>query len=244
MEELVKRNEKGQAITSSLLVAQKFEKNHRDVLDSIRELLRTAENSALLSMFVESTYLTVQNKEMPMFIMNRDGFNLLTMGFTGAKALSFKLEFIGAFNKMESMLTSDEYILMRSRQILEEKVSLLEARTEAQTKLIQEIAPKADYYDNTLASKDTVTTTQIAKELGMSGVALNKKLKELGVQYKVGEQWVLYAKYQDKGYTKPSTYTEIINGESRTYMSTVWTQKGREFIHLIINQNGGQLKTA
>lgn len=235
MEELVKRNENGQAITSSLLVAQKFEKNHRDVLESIRELLRTAENSALLSMFVESTYLTVQNKEMPMFIMNRDGFNLLTMGFTGTKALNYKLEFIEAFNKMEAMLTSDEYILMRSRQILEQKVSMLEARTEAQTKIIQEQAPKAEYYDNTLMSKDAMTTTQIAKELGMSAITLNKRLKDLGVQYKVNDQWVLYAKYQDKGYTKTSTYTEIINGESKTYVSTVWTQKGREFIHSLIN---------
>jgi len=235
MEELVKRNENGQAITSSLLVAQKFGKEHKHVIESIRELLRTAENSALLSMFVESTYLTVQNKEMPMFIMNRDGFNLLTMGFTGVKALNYKLEFIEAFNKMEAMLTSDEYILMRSRQILEQKVSMLEARTEAQTKIIQEQAPKAEYYDNTLMSKDAMTTTQIAKELGMSAITLNKRLKDLGVQYKVNDQWVLYAKYQDKGYTKTSTYTEIINGESKTYVSTVWTQKGREFIHSLIN---------
>lgn len=235
MEELVKRNENGQAITSSLLVAQKFGKEHKHVIESIRELLRTAENSALLSMFMESTYLTVQNKEMPMFIMNRDGFNLLTMGFTGTKALNYKLEFIEAFNKMEAMLTSDEYILMRSRQILEQKVSMLEARTEAQTKIIQEQAPKAEYYDNTLMSKDAMTTTQIAKELGMSAITLNKRLKDLGVQYKVNDQWVLYAKYQDKGYTKTSTYTEIINGESKTYVSTVWTQKGREFIHSLIN---------
>ena len=235
MEELVKRNENGQAITSSLLVAQKFEKEHRNVIQSIRELLNSAENSALLSMFVESSYIAQNGKENPMFIMNRDGFNLLTMGFTGTKALNYKLEFIEAFNKMEAMLTSDEYILMRSRQILEQKVSMLEARTEVQTKIIQEQAPKAEYYDNTLMSKDAMTTTQIAKELGMSAITLNKRLKDLGVQYKVNDQWVLYAKYQDKGYTKTSTYTEIINGESKTYVSTVWTQKGREFIHSLIN---------
>lgn len=235
MEELVKRNENGQAITSSLLVAQKFEKRHDHVIASIRELLSTTENSGLLSMFVESSYIAQNGKENPMFIMNRDGFNLLTMGFTGTKALNYKLEFIEAFNKMEAMLTSDEYILMRSRQILEQKVSMLEARTEAQTKIIQEQAPKAEYYDNTLMSKDAMTTTQIAKELGMSAITLNKRLKDLGVQYKVNDQWVLYAKYQDKGYTKTSTYTEIINGESKTYVSTVWTQKGREFIHSLIN---------
>ena len=57
-------------------------------------------------------------KKSPMFIMNRDGFTLLAMGFTGTKALQFKMEFLGAFNKMESLLNSDDYILMRSQQIL------------------------------------------------------------------------------------------------------------------------------
>lgn len=139
---------------------------------------------------------------------------------------------------IEEALLNPDTLIQLATNLKEERKKRVEAeaKSEMQTKLINEFAPKADYYDKTLASIDTMTTTQIAKELGMSGEKLNKVLNELGVQYKVNRQWVLYAKYEDKGYTKPNTYTEIINDESRTWVSTVWTQKGREFIHSLIKQ--------
>lgn len=102
--------QEAKAVTSSLQIAQTFGKEHRHVLESIRELLRTAENSAILSMFMESNYLTSQNKELPMYIINRDGFTLLAMGFTGKRALQFKIDYINAFNRME------EYIKNQSTQ--------------------------------------------------------------------------------------------------------------------------------
>ena len=102
MKELVFKNN-GQIVTNSLLVAEKFEKEHRHILETIRTVMRTAENSALLHMFHETTYLSSQNKELPMYLMNRDGFSLLVMGFTGQKALNFKLDFISAFNEMEKL---------------------------------------------------------------------------------------------------------------------------------------------
>lgn len=95
------------ALTNSILVAKKFDRNHRDVLDSIRELIKgCAENSAD-PMFEGTTYVHPQNGQTyPMFVMNRDGFTLLAMGFTGDKALRFKLDYINAFNKMEAELKS------------------------------------------------------------------------------------------------------------------------------------------
>ena len=104
MTNLVFNGENGQALTNSLLVAEKFGKEHRNVLDAIRKLITTAENSAVLPMFVESQFINGQNKEQPMFVMTRDGFTLLAMGFTGKKALQFKLDFINAFNTMEKQL--------------------------------------------------------------------------------------------------------------------------------------------
>lgn len=89
-----------QAVTTSLRVAESFEKSHRHVLEAIRNL--TAENSAVKNMFVESTYVNSRGQEHPMYYMNRDGFTLLAMGFTGDKALQFKLKYISAFNKMEA----------------------------------------------------------------------------------------------------------------------------------------------
>lgn len=103
---LVFNDESGHILTNSLLVAEKFGKNHRDVMRSIRDLLGSAQNCAHL--FVESTYPDSQGKMQPMYVMNRDGFSLLVMGFTGEKALQFKLDFIAAFNEMEQKLKEEQ----------------------------------------------------------------------------------------------------------------------------------------
>ena len=99
-EELVIMRDR-QAVTTSLQVAENFEKEHKNVLQSIKNLV--AENSATKDMFVEGTYVN-RGKEYPMVYMNRDGFSLLAMGFTGKKALQFKLKYIDAFNQMEKQL--------------------------------------------------------------------------------------------------------------------------------------------
>ena len=91
-----------QAVTTSLKVAESFSKAHRNVLASIKKL--TAENSAVKNMFAESNYVNKRGQEQPMYYMNRDGFTVLAMGFTGEAALQFKLMYIDAFNKMENAL--------------------------------------------------------------------------------------------------------------------------------------------
>ncbi|MGC7087636.1 Rha family transcriptional regulator [Enterococcus faecalis] len=90
-----------QAVTTSLQVAETFNKNHRDVLAAIDDLKEgVAENYA--DLFYEDSYIHPQNKQKyRQIIMNRDGFTLLAMGFTGQKALKFKLKYIEAFNQME-----------------------------------------------------------------------------------------------------------------------------------------------
>lgn len=109
MNEIVFRGANDQAVTSSLLIDEKFGKEHKNVMQSIRNLIGgTAENSAIAEMFSESTYLNEQNKEQPMFLMNRDGFTLLAMGFTGKKAMQFKLEYIKAFNSMEAQIKASQ----------------------------------------------------------------------------------------------------------------------------------------
>ena len=90
-----------QAVTDSLKVAESFDKKHKNVLQNIQNL--AAENSATKKMFVESTYVN-RGKEYPMIYMNRDGFTLLAMSFTGKKALDFKLKYIQAFNEMEKRI--------------------------------------------------------------------------------------------------------------------------------------------
>ena len=100
-EELVIMHDR-QAVTTSLQVAKNFEKNHADVMRSIRNL--TQQNCRVKNMFVEDVYVNKRGQEQPMFYINRDGFSLLVMGFTGDKALQFKLKYIDAFNQMEKQL--------------------------------------------------------------------------------------------------------------------------------------------
>lgn len=113
MENLVIMHDR-QAVTTSLQVAKSFEKQHKNVLQSIQNL--AAENSATRNMFVEGTYVN-RGKEYPMVYMNRDGFSLLAMGFTGAKALQFKLAYIEAFNEMEDNLRQHPQPLTLPEQI-------------------------------------------------------------------------------------------------------------------------------
>ena len=104
--ELVFKGENSQALTNSLLVAEKFGKTHDNVLKAIRNIIDggVVKNDET-PMFVESTYFNQQNgQDYPLFVMNRDGFTLLAMGFTGKKALQFKLDYIAAFNAMENEL--------------------------------------------------------------------------------------------------------------------------------------------
>lgn len=91
-----------QAVTSSLQVAETFGKRHDNVIQTIVGLLKNKETHP---MFAEGTYTNEQNgQQYPMYYMNRDGFSLLAMGFTGKKAMQFKLQYIEAFNSMEVTL--------------------------------------------------------------------------------------------------------------------------------------------
>lgn len=108
---------------------------------------------------------------------------------------------------------------------------------EIKNQVIGELKPKADYTDKILRSKSLVTITQIAKDYGMSGQAMNKLLHEYGVQYKQSDQWLLYKKHQGKGYTHSETIIieDAFNLE-KTVMNTKWTQKGRLFLYDLLKR--------
>ena len=126
MDNLVFKGQNDQVLTTSLKVAEVFEKEHKHVLDAVRKLF-TAENSAVKQMFQESTYLNERNQSQPMFVMNRDGFTLLAMSFNGKKALDFKIAYIDAFNKMETELKSQQTKQLSAAESLLQSVQLLVA---------------------------------------------------------------------------------------------------------------------
>ena len=115
-------------------------------------------------------------------------------------------------------------------------VSLEERRQELAGK-VAELEPKAHYHDNVLNSDGLYSVTQIAKDYGMGPKAFNRLLAEMGIQYqfKRGGQWFLYAKYQDKGYTKSVT---VPLGNEKSASQTKWTEKGREFLYYELAKMG------
>lgn len=120
-----------------------------------------------------------------------------------------------------------------------DKRRFLSEQVLTQQKLIAELQPKADYVNQILKSTSSVKTTQIAKDYGMSARASNKLLYELGIQYRVGDQWVLYAKYQACGYVRSVTYEyRHRDGRLDVKMCTEWTQKGRLFLYETLKKEG------
>jgi phage antirepressor YoqD-like protein len=104
---------------------------------------------------------------------------------------------------------------------------------------LKEVAPKAAYYDTILKSKGTVTSSQIAKDYGLSAQDLNKILHESKIQYKQNDQWLLYSKHADKGYTQSHAFDfNHKDGTPDVKMTTRWTQRGRIMIHELLVSMG------
>lgn len=244
MNELVIQNSRGNDVTTSLIVAQVFGKEHSKVCRDIENL--SCSESFRVANFGEATFTNPKTGQLhKMYEMTKDGFSFLVMGYTGEKAGQFKEKFINEFNKREQLLKSEDYILLRSQEILNNRVKLMEAKVDQleeenklQSQQLKQVAPKVEYFDKALSSVGTFTATQIAKEFGWGAETLNRKLKERGIHYKQNGQWILYAQYSGKGYTKSITRTFTrSDGSMSSQLQTVWTEKGHEFIYHLLTQN-------
>lgn len=130
----------------------------------------------------------------------------------------------------DELLDNPDLLIEVATKLKEERTLRLVAEQR-----VNELQPKADYYDSILKNKSLVTITVIAKNYGMSGQGMNELLHKLGIQYKQSRTWLLYSKYQDKGYT----HTELlpVQGSDNLKPSTKWTQKGHLFIYNLLKEN-------
>lgn len=119
-----------------------------------------------------------------------------------------------------------------------EKNEMLSLENKIQTQQINELKPKADYTDRILKTTDLMTTTQIAKDYGMSAKQFNALLHDYKVQFKQNGQWLLYSQYQSKGYTSSETVEfDRPDGTVGVRLNTKWTQKGRLFLYGLLKKH-------
>ena len=206
---------------------------HKDLLKKIRKELEILENAGLKdeSEFTLISYKDSNNREKPCYLLNKDGMLMVLNG----ESTLVRYKTVEYINKLEKKLKQlqtpsymiDDKIARAEKWIIEEK------QRQVLCEKVKELQPKAVYCDNVLASDELLTSTQIAKEFGMSAYRFNQLMNELGVIYRQGKTWVVYKKYANEGLVK--NYTTIKSGNSITYMK--WTQAGRNFVHKLLAEN-------
>ncbi|MFD1410598.1 phage antirepressor [Lapidilactobacillus gannanensis] len=134
---------------------------------------------------------------------------------------------------IEKTISDPDFIIGLATQLKVERTGRLIAEQQ-----VQELKPKATYYDRILSNKALVAISVIAKDYGMSGTAMNILLHRLGVQYKQGKTWLLYSKYQTTGWTQSeTTMVKRKDGTEKAVLNTKWTQKGRLGLYELLKLN-------
>ena len=157
----------------------------------------------------------------------------------GKECRQYLIDLEKAWNTPEQVMARALKLADKTIDSLKSKVYELETSVQQMDAVITEMTPKVDYADRILSSTDCMTVSQIAQDYGVSAKRFNKILHSAGIQRKVGDQWILYAEYQGKGYVRNKTceYRKS-NGETGTKLLTVWTQKGRMLIYEKLKQIG------
>lgn len=220
---------------TSMQIAEIIGKQHAHIMRDIREEIERLKTGGVPyeSKFGLVDYTDAKGEKRPCYQLSREGVLQLAARYDAvvrAKLIELAMD--------KPHLPQNFAEALRLAADLEEQKQLLTTENAQQKQIIGELKPKADYTDSILKNKGLVTITQIAKDYGMSGTAMNEILHDLGVQYKQSGQWLLYTKYQDKGYTHSETINIIRkDGRPDITMNTKWTQKGRLFIYALLRRH-------
>jgi anti-repressor protein len=170
MTDIILSTQNGEPVASSRQIAENFGKEHKDVLRAIENI--KAQNCALTSMFFEATYTAGTGKAYPMYLMNRDGFSLLVMGFTGKAALEWKLKYIAAFNAMEKQLAQRPQL--SRAELMAQALIAAHDELEHKDRQIAELTPKGIFADAVNASKKSILVGELAKLLCQNSVQIGQ----------------------------------------------------------------------
>ena len=187
MEDLVIMNN-NQAVTTSLVLAEVFDKKHKNVIQTISSKINSAENSAQYKkMFAETTYTDKSGKQNKMYYLNRDGFTFIAMGFTGRKADEFKLKYIDAFNRMEEQIKSESQFRLPTN--FDEMTLMLSNVMQGQEKKIEEQGKKVDFLMDlsglTSSRNKELTKARNKKVIQVCGGAESNSYKDKSLRSKI-----------------------------------------------------------
>lgn len=211
----------------------------------VSDVLGYSETNAMTRRLNNDDFMSVKLSGMNMksILINESGLYAAVMGSKLESAKKFQRwvtkEVLPSIRKHGGYLTPEkiEEALLNPDTLIQLATTLKDERTKRllAEQRVNELQPKADYYDSILKNKSLMTISVIAKNYGMSANGMNKLLHELGVQYQHSKTWLLYSKHQDKGYT----HTEMIpvQGSDNLKPSTKWTQKGHIFIYQLLKAN-------
>lgn len=246
----VMRFDENQQTMTSLQIAEVTGKRHSDVLEAIRNMEPAWEKVAQRK-FPLGSYKDSNNQSRPCYYLNKRECLYIATKFNDEARAKLILRWEELEKKTYDGMISlpnfsnpaeaarawaEQY---ESRMIEAKRADEAEQQVLQLAAEVEKMQPKVSYYDKILASKATMTTTQIAQDYGMSAIRFNKTLEELRVQRKVNGQWILYAPYVGQGYvhSKPFDITRS-NGQPDVVMNTEWTQKGRLFLYDGLKNHG------
>lgn len=230
MENLITKTEDGKLVVSSRRVADDFKKRHSDVIEKIQTLIKT--KKSVMSMFIESSYKAGTGKNYKEYLLTRDGFSLLVMGFNGREALEWKLKYIEAFNTMEKQLK--EFQTPKLPQTYLEALKALVKSEEEKEKVKKELEEQNSFVNKISESNGSMLVREVAKLASKGNITIGEK--------------ALWNKLREWGYisrksTEPmqsainSGWFEVIervverDGKTFVYKTTKVTGKGQ--VHII-----------
>lgn len=212
----------------------------------VADVLGYSETNAMTRRLNDDDFISVKLSGMNMksVLINESGLYAAVMGSKLDSSRKFQRwvtkEVLPSIRKHGGYLTPEkiEEALLNPDTLIQLATNLKEERTQRllAEQRVNELQPKADYYDSILKNKSLMTISVIAKNYGMSAKGMNTLLHDLGVQYNHAGTWLMYSKHQNKGYT----HTEMIpvQGSEKLVPSTKWTQKGHIFIYELLKSNG------
>ena len=222
----------GEPALDSREIAKMVGKRHRDLMRDIRRYISDMDEGAKLrspKFFIESNYESSQGKLLPCYLLTKMGCEFVANKMTGKKGTLFTAQYVSLFNEYQASLKKpDSYTIddpvKRAERWIEER------------KAYEALVPKGQYFDSQMRNPGTMTVTEIAKDYGMTATKLNRLLHEFGVQFKQGKHWVLYHKYDGKGYTQYEAFA--YNDNKGVHNNLKWTQRGRKFIYDVLKEHG------